>query len=411
MVYNNRGNHGPCENTNRLRLIPEFHQLRLCKKTQIQTTALLTPRKVEGIDRKDVKTLITLKTTLDITIEGKTFKQRFYVMPLGDTEAILGLSWLQEADPKISWTDMTLQYRDQVLQGKAGETTPELPSELREYESVFDAELFDQLPEHREYDCAIDLKADAILPRPAKAFPMSDSHAKQLDEYLNKELATGKIRESKSPIAAPCFYVPKADGSLRLVIDYRKLNEITIGNQFPLPIQSDLLEKVREAKIFSKLDLRWGYNNIRIKEGDEWKTAFKTKNRLYEYVVMPFGLKIAPAVFQRFMNKIFEDLIDVYVIVYLDDILIYSKNREEHTNHVLEVLRRLKENNLFLKLSKCFFYVTTVTYIGIIITPEGVSMEKEKIKAIQEWPVPRTVKQIQSFLGVCQLLQKVRERL
>jgi hypothetical protein len=114
---------------------------------------------------------------------------------------------------------------------------------------------------------------------------------------------------------------------------------------------------------------------------------------------MPFGLKIAPAVFQRFMNKIFEDLIDVYVIVYLDDILIYSKNKEKHTNHVKEVLRRLKENNLSLKLSKCSFYVTTVTYIGIVITPEGVSMEKEKIRAIQEWPVPRTVKQVQSFLG------------
>lgn len=194
----------------------------------------------------------------------------------------------------------------------------------------------------------------------------------------------GKICETHSPVAAPCFYVPKTDGTLCLVIDYQKINEITKSDQFPIPIQSDLLEKVREAKVFSKLNLRWGYNNIWIKEGNKWKTAFRTKVKFYEYVVMPFGLKNAPAVFQRCMNKLFEDLINIYVVVYLDDILIYSKTHEEHTKHVQEVLKQLQDNNLFLKLSKCFFYISTVTYIGIVITPEGVSMEKEKIKAIKE---------------------------
>lgn len=159
------------------------------------------------------------------------------------------------------------------------------------------------------------------------------------------------------------------------------------------------MEKVKDAKIYSKLDLRMGYNNIRIKEGDEWKTAFRTKEGLFEYTVMPFGLKTAPATFQRFMNDIFHDLIDTYVVVYLDNILIYFSNREEHIHHVREVLRRLREYHLFLRSTKCTFFTTEVTYIGVVITPEGFSMEKEKIKAIQEWREPTTLKQLQSFLG------------
>src|SRR5881394_4664334 len=147
------------------------------------------------------------------------------------------------------------------------------------------------------------------------------------------------------------------------------------------------------------MDIRWGFNNIRIKEGDEWKTAFRTKEGLFEYLVMPFGVKNGPATFQRFMNDIFHDLIDVTMVVYMDDILVFSEDRISHTEHVREVLTRLRENHLFLKPHKCQFYVTTTSFIGIVISPEGISMEKEKIKAIMEWPVPATVKQIQSFLG------------
>lgn len=223
---------------------------------------------------------------------------------------------------------------------------------------------------------------------------MSPAVSKALTEYLDTKLADGKIRPSKSPVAAPCFYVKKTDGSLRLVVDYRKINDITKNNQFPIPLQGDLLEKLQEAKIFTKLDLQWGYNNVQIKEGDEWKTAFRTKEGLYEYVVMPFGLKNAPAVFQRFMNDIFRDLIDVNVVVYLDDILIYSRNKEDHTKHVQEVLKRLREHNLFCQPSKCVFYTTAVTYIRIVITPEGISMEKEKIDAINSWTEPKTIKHI-----------------
>jgi hypothetical protein len=168
--------------------------------------------------------------------------------------------------------------------------------------------------------------------------------------------------------------------------------------QTPLTPPGRALEKLKHAKVFTKLDLRSEYNNIQIKEGDEWKTAFRTKFGHYKYTVMPFGLTNAPAVFQRFMN-IFRDLLDIYVIVYLDDILIFSKSKEEHVGHVKEVLKRLQQNHLYCNHKKCDFFVDRVSYIGLVITPEGISMEKEKVQAVLEWPAPTSVKGVQSFLG------------
>ncbi|QRV84569.1 Retrotransposable element Tf2 protein [Ceratobasidium sp. AG-Ba] len=171
-----------------------------------------------------------------------------------------------------------------------------------------------------------------------------------------------KIQPSKSPIASPCFFVKKKDGSLRLVTDYRKINNITIQDQFPMPLQVELVDQVKNAKIYSKLDLRWGFNNICIKEGDEWKTAFRTAYGIYKYLVMPFGLKNTPAVLQRMMNHIFRHLLGATVVVYMDDILIFSEKEEEHAEHVREVLRILQENNLYAKLTKCEFFVKRVIF-------------------------------------------------
>ncbi|KAF8751544.1 hypothetical protein RHS01_08513 [Rhizoctonia solani] len=194
-----------------------------------------------------------------------------------------------------------------------------------------------------------------------------------------------KIRPSKSSISSPVMFVPKKDGSRQLVVDYRRLNNRTKKNVYPLPRPDDLMAQLRGAKVFTKLDLRWGYNNVRVKEGDEWKTAFRTKYGLYESL--------------HFMNKLFKDLLDVCVIIYLDDILIYSKDDATHTQHVHEVLQRLMENQLFCKASKCTFHVTSVEYLGIIVSDKGFSLDKLKIQAVQEWPVPTKVKEVQSFLG------------
>ncbi|CCO34909.1 Retrotransposable element Tf2 155 kDa protein type 2 [Rhizoctonia solani AG-1 IB] len=228
---------------------------------------------------------------------------------------------------------------------------------------------------------------------------MTPSETAALKEHIDSELAAGKICPSTSPAGVPVMFVKRDDGRLCLVVDYRRLNAITIKDGYALPRQDELIEKLCHAKIFTKLDLRNGYNNIRIKEGDKWKAAFRTKYGHFEPTVMQFGLSNTPAVFQRFMNNRFRDLLDITVIMYLDNILIFSNSREKHKQHVTEVLSCLQKHNLFCNPSKCVFFVTEVTYIGQVITPEGISMEQKKVKAIQEWPEPKNVKQVQSFLG------------
>ena len=220
-----------------------------------------------------------------------------------------------------------------------------------------------------------------------------------MDEWIDEQLAKGYIRESKSPAAAPVFFIKKKDGSLRLVVDYRRLNAITIKNRYPLPLTQELIDQLIGAKVFSKLDLRWGYNNVRIQEGDQWKAAFRTSRGLFEPVVMNFGLTNAPATFQHMMNDIFQDLQGVYVIIYLDDILIYSQDLETHETHVREVLRRLQENDLFCKPEKCEFFQSSVEYLGLIVGRGTVAMDPAKVDAVTQWPEPQRVKDIQAFLG------------
>lgn len=330
---------------------------------------------------------------------------------------VLGLRWLTKHNPKIDWESRSILFQsphcvenclpptehissamEEPYQPLDTPLKEKIPSIYHEFLKVFGEEEFKTLPPHRPYDISIDLVEGSALPT-GPIYSMTLAESKALRALLDEELRNGKLRPTKAPGGAPVMFVPKHDGGLRLVTDYRKLNAITVKDRHPLPRQEELMDKLRQAKIFTKLDLRWGYNNIRVKEGDEWKTTFRTKYGSFEYLVMPFGLTNAPAVFQRFMNELFRDLIDITVIVYLDDILIFSEEPSEHEGHVREVLRCLAENQLFCKPSKCLFSVTTVPYLGIIITPEGMSMEKEKVKAVMEWPVPKKVKEVQSFLG------------
>jgi len=182
---------------------------------------------------------------------------------------------------------------------------------------------------------------------------MSPSEQGELDKFLDENLKSGRIRSSKSPMASPVFFVKKKDGSLRFVQDYRKLNSITIHNRYPLPLFPDIMSRVNGAKYFTKLDVRWGYNNIRIREGDEWKAAFRTNRGLFEPLVMFFGLCNSPATFQTMMNDIFRNLVEEGVVsVYMDDILIFTKTLEEHRSVVKRVLQILEENNLYLKPEK-----------------------------------------------------------
>ena len=281
------------------------------------------------------------------------------------------------------------------------ETPPDLsgvPPEYHEFADVFSKTKADILPEHRPYDLKITLEEGATPPL-GPIYSLSKIELDTLRDYIEENLRSGFIRPSNSPCGAPVLFVKKKDGSLRLCVDYRGLNKITRKDRYPLPLVSDLLDAPRKARIYTKIDLRHAYNLVRIAPGDEWKTAFRTRYGSFEWLVMPFGLSNAPAAFQRFMNEVFADLLDVCVVVYLDDILIYSDNPDDHRAHVREVLRRLRKHHLYARADKCEFHAESVEYLGYILSREGLTMAESKIKAILDWPEPRKVRDIQSFLG------------
>ena len=285
----------------------------------------------------------------------------------------------------------------------------DVPWQYRDYVSVFNGQYADELPPHRSFDHAIDMVEDKQPPW-GPIYALSEKELGVLREYLDDMLRSGKIRPSKSPAGAPILFVPKKEGrGLRLCVDYRGLNKVTILNRYPLPLMNELRDRVRGAKIFTKLDLKAGYNLIRIKEGDEWKTAFRSRYGHFEYLVMPFGLANAPATFQNMMNEIFKDLIDMGVVIYLDDILIYSENEDDHVALVKKVLARLQEHQLAIAPEKCEWHKSRVNFLGYIISAEGVEMDQAKIKAVLEWEAPKTVKEVQSFLGFANFYRRFIE--
>uniref|UniRef100_A0A3Q2EG98 Gypsy retrotransposon integrase-like protein 1 n=1 Tax=Cyprinodon variegatus TaxID=28743 RepID=A0A3Q2EG98_CYPVA len=273
-----------------------------------------------------------------------------------------------------------------------------VPEQYHDLKQVFSKTLACSLPPHRPYDCGIDLLPGAPLPT-SRLYNISRAERQALEKYIKESLAAGLIRPSSSPLGAGFFFVSKKDGSLRPCIDYRGLNAITVKNKYPLPLLSSALEPVQSATFFTKLDLRSAYHLVRIRRGDEWKTAFKTPLGHFEYQVMPFGLCNAPAVFQALVNDVLRDFLNIFVFVYIDDILIYSRTLSEHIHHVRLVLQRLLENRLFVKAEKCEFHKHSVTFLGLILEGGQVRSDPEKIKAVLNWPVPETRRELQRFLG------------
>jgi len=262
-----------------------------------------------------------------------------------------------------------------------------VPATYHEYLDVFSKSKGMTLPPRRTYDHKIELENDAMPPF-GPIYSLSEVEQLALRQFIDENLANHFIRPSQSPSGAPILFIKKKDGSLHLAVNYCGLNRITRKDRYPLPLIPDLLDRLRTAHIFMKIDLRGAYNLVRIAEGDEWKTTFRTRYGSYEFQVMHYGLTNAPASFQRFMNDIFKDLLDVCIVVYLDDILIYSENQTEHEEHVREVLRWLRTHSLFTKLEKCEFDVDTTNFLGFVITPDGLSMDDAKIQVIKDWPTP-----------------------
>ncbi|GJR38616.1 putative nucleotidyltransferase, ribonuclease H [Tanacetum coccineum] len=284
--------------------------------------------------------------------------------------------------------------KDTSLDGPRLESHPV----VRNFPDVFPDEL-PGLPPEREVEFTIELIPGA-QPISKAPYRMAPVELKELKDQLQELLERGFIRPSVSPWGAPVLFVKKKDGSMRLCIDYRELNRITVRNKYPLPRIDDLFDQLQGAKFFSKIDLRSGYHQLRVKEQDISKTAFRTRYGHYEFLVMPFGLTNAPAVFMDLMNRVFHEYLDKFVIVFIDDILVYSKTREEHEDHLRIVLEILRQKKLYAKFSKCDFWLGQVAFLGHIVSADGISMDPAKVEAITKWPRPTTVTEVRSFLGL-----------
>jgi len=256
------------------------------------------------------------------------------------------------------------------------------------------------MPTKKAWDYAIDLR-EGFVPKKGKIYPLSRVEREKIQEFAKDQLRKGYIRPSKSPQTSLVFFVPKKDRKKRMVQDYRYLNSWTIKNNYPLLLISDLIDSIGKKKVFTEMDLRWRYNNVRIKERDEWKAAFSIPEESFEPTVMFFGLTNSPATFQAMMNDLLRDLVvEEKVAVFIDDMMVATETEEGHDEIVEEVLKRLEENDLFVKPEKCVWKVREVGFLGVIIGEDRVRMEKEKVQGVVEWPVPKSVKDVQKFLGL-----------
>jgi len=267
-----------------------------------------------------------------------------------------------------------------------------------EYADVFPDEV-PGLPPSRDIDFTIDLIPDAglVSMTPYRMAPAELAELKkQIEELMEKQF----IRPSASPWGALALLVKNKDGSSRLCMDYRQLNKLTVKNKYPLPRIDDLLDQLKGAGVISKIDLRSGYHQILVKPEDVQKTAFRSRYGHYEYVVMPFRVTNAPVVFMDYMNRIFRPWLDKFVVVFIDDILIYSRNREDHADHLRVVLDVLREHQLYNKLSKCEFWLEEVQFLGYVISAKGIAADPAKIETVLKWERPKTVTKVRSFMGL-----------
>ena len=274
-----------------------------------------------------------------------------------------------------------------------------IPKKFHEYLDIFDEQKANRFPMSRPWDHRIKMK-EGFEPKSFKNYSLTPQEQVEMEKFLKENLEKGYIRPLKSPMASPFFFVDKKDGKLRLTQDYRYLNKWMIKNAYPLPLISDVIDKLQGSKYFMKLGIRWGYNNVRIKEGDEWKVAFKTNKGLFEPTVMFFGLCNSPATFQNMMDHTFSDMIaQGFLIIYMDDLLIHAENKEDLKQYTKQVLQRLRENDMYCKPQKCEFKKEQTKYLGMVISHNSVSMDPTKLTGIKNWPTPTTIKQVQSFLG------------
>ena len=425
------------------------------KRMGLGLQELPKPRKIFNIDNTTNKAgSITHFLDLDVQTKGIHKQMRFLITDIGNEDLLLGYPWLATFEPRFGWRNAIIDEKclpvvissinpriirknpviaqimsepDKIrivqqleeqssLRGIATDLAiqagpkkkAEIPAEYKQFAKLFSEEESQRFPPPRVWDHAIDFKQGTPDAIDCKVYPLSQTEDKALYEFIKDQHAKGYIRPSKSQYASPFFFVKKTDGKLRPVQDYRKLNGYTVRNQYPLPLISELMTDLSGAHIFSKLDVRWGYNNIRIKAGDEHKAAFKTKYGLWEPTVMFFGLCNSPATFQTMMNQIYRQTIDKHALrgtiirVYMDDIAIAtSTSLADHIQAVADVLTVAKVHDLYFKPEKCTFHASSIDYLGVILEKGMTRMDPIKIKGVRDWPTPAKVKDVRSFLGFC----------
>ncbi|GJY90399.1 putative nucleotidyltransferase, ribonuclease H [Tanacetum coccineum] len=357
------------------------------------------------------------------------------VIELGSFDIIIGMDWLSRNDAAILCGEkkvrIPLKSRTLVIEGNRNNSRLKIVScikaqkyiekgcelflaqvteqeskekrledvpVIRDFPEVFPDEL-PGLPPPRQVEFRIDLIPGAA-PVARAPYRLAPSEMKELSKQLQELSEKGFIRPSSSPWGAPVLFVKKKDGSFRMCIDYRELNKLTIKNRYPLPRIDDLFDQLQGSSVYSKIDLRSGYHQLRIREEDIPITAFRTRYGHYEFQVMPFGLTNAPAVFMDLMNRVCKPYLDKFVIVFIDDILIYSKNKEEHGKHLKTILNLLRSEKLYAKFSKCDFWLDSVQFLGHVIDSSGVHVDPAKIEAIKNWAAPTTPTEVRQFLGL-----------
>ena len=380
-----------------------------------------------------------------VTIESHEFEADLIVLDIHDFDIILGMDWLakhhvtvdcyrkevkfnQPGEPEVIFcgerkilpTSLISIIQENKMLRKAcqgylvyaiesGNSEMQLAKVpmVNEFFDVFPEDLPGLLPD-REIEFEIEL-APGTEPISIAPYRMAPAELKELKVQMEELLSKGFVKTSTSPWGAPVMFVKKKDGSLRLCIDYRQLNKVTIRNQYPLPRIDDLFDQLQGAKVFSKIDLRSGYHQLKVRREDVPKTAFRTRYGHYEFLVMPFGLTNAPPAFMDLMNRVFGPYLDKFFIVFIDDILVYSSSKEEHAEHLRIVLQTLREHQPYAKFIKCQFWLDRVTFLGHVVSAEGISVDPQKIEANVDWKPPTNVTEVRSFLGLTGYYRKFVE--